>query len=88
MNDDFKRMHRQLGRAIVTLLKFAALFLLLAVGAALFGLPNAVESLKSVAWSCVYVAAVLGSIYVLAHAFVAFVQAGRWVQDRRADRLR
>jgi hypothetical protein len=72
MNDDFKRMHRQLGRAVVTLLKFAALFLLLAVGAALCGLPNSVKSLKSVVWACGYVAAVLALIYVPAHALQAF----------------
>jgi len=72
MNDDFKSMHRQLGRAVVTMLKFAALFLLLAVGAALFGLPNSVESLKSVAWACGYVSAVLALIYVIGHALQAF----------------
>ena len=72
MNDAFKRMHQQLGRAVVTLLKFAALFLLLAVGAALIGLSQSVESFKSVAWACGYVAAVLASIYVIAHALQAF----------------
>jgi hypothetical protein len=72
MNDAFKSMHQQLGRAVVTLLKFAALFLLLAVGAAIFGLPNSVGSFKSVAWAGGYVAAVLASIYVLGNALQAF----------------
>jgi hypothetical protein len=72
MNDAFRSMHQQLGRAVVTLLKFAALFLLLALGAALIGLSQSVESFKSVAWASGYVAAVLASLYVLGHALQAF----------------
>jgi len=47
-------MHRQLRQAMVTVLSIAGLFLLLALGLALLGLPHSVESFKSATWACGY----------------------------------
>jgi hypothetical protein len=80
MNDDFRKMRRQIGQGVATTLLFAGLFLLLSVGAALLGLPHPVESFKSAAKACGYAAAVMASIYALAYLFSATVQTVRWLR--------
>lgn len=87
MNDDFRRMHRQLGQGFLAMLCVAGVFLLLAFGAALLGSPHAVDSFKSAARASGYVAAVMATIYLSAHLFGATVQVIRWIRDRRAGRL-
>lgn len=83
MNDDFHQMHRQLGHGLATILTCAGIFLTLAIGAALLGLQQPVESFKSAAKACGYVAAVMGSIYLAAHLFSGAVYAVRWLRSNR-----
>lgn len=68
MNDAFRRMHRQLGRVIIALLYFAALLLILALGAGVLGLSHSVESFKSAINACGYAITVMATLYALAFA--------------------
>jgi hypothetical protein len=86
MNADFRRMHRQLGRGLVAITCVAAVFLLLAIVAAILGTPHSVESFKSAAIASGYVAGAIGTVYLSAHLFATMVHAIRWIRVRRIGR--
>lgn len=79
MNDAFAKVHQHVGRAAIVFIWAAAAFFFLALGSALLGIPNAVNSFRSVsAVLAICFAATLAAFICMSLAAAAV----RWI-DRR-----
>ena len=74
MSTTFERLEEQLGNATKTVLTLALLSLGMTIVCALFGLPQAVETFRGVAFACAYAFGALFALFTLGWLVSAIMQ--------------